>query len=522
VKAETLAAVGDSIAFHGRFSADRTACVELRTGRHLSFAELDERVAKCAGFLSHALPSPFGTRVALLSRNSIDFLVMHFACARTGVIFQPLNWRLAGRELKGLIADAGPELLIYEEEFAVAARQATEGHELKRVMTISAAKDELRQAIDAAAPVVVPPIPDNAPILLLYTSGTTGKPKGVIVTERNAASTALNFSGISEISPRDVVLCDMPMFHVAGLCGLARSSMLMGATLYISDRFVPANAIKLLSDRRLGFTHYFAVAQMGQMMRADPSYKSESLRHLKVIVSGGAPVPPVLIEGFLADGVSFVEGYGLSEAGTVLGVPANPSVVRAKIGSVGVPALLIEVKIVKQDAREAGIGEIGEIWVRGPSVTPGYWRQPETTANVLTADGWFKTGDAAVRDEDGFYRIVDRWKDMFISGGENVYPAEVEAVLHALEGVSDVGVIGVADAQWGEVGCAFVVTVKGYKLSAQTVIDYGRAELARYKVPRYVRFVDAISRTASGKIQKQDLRRMWADEQKRATDLQSD
>ena len=502
--------VGDSIAFHGRFSADRLACVDLRTGRRLSFAGLDERIAKCAGFLSRTLRSPLGTRVALLARNSVDFLVMHFACARTGVIFQPLNWRLAGHELGALIADAGPELFIYEDEFADAAHQAMKGRALKRVMTIGEKTDELAEAIDAAEPIPPGDVPETAPILLLYTSGTTGKPKGVMVTERNAFSTALNFSGISEISPRDVVLCDVPMFHVAGLCGLARASMLMGATLYISDRFVPAKALKLLSDRSLGFTHYFAVAQMGQMMRADPTYKSADLRHLKVIVSGGAPVPPVLIEGFLADGVSFVEGYGLSEAGTVLGIPANPKVVREKVGSAGVPALLIEAKLVGKDGREARAGEIGEIWVRGPSVTPGYWNQPEATAKVLTADGWFKTGDAATRDEDGFYRIVDRWKDMYISGGENVYPAEVEAVLHALAGVSDVGIIGVADAQWGEVGAAFVVIAAGATLTEKAVIEHCRAEIARYKVPKYVRFVAAIPRTGSGKIQKEVLRKMWA------------
>jgi len=501
---------GDSIAFHARFSGDRLALVELASGRRLSYAEFDTWIAKCARFLIAALGEPFGKRVALLARNSINLLTLHLACARVGAIFQPLNWRLAGPELKALIADAEPELFIYQDEFEAVAKIAMTGAPLKRVMTISGRADELGEAIGEASPAAPREIPEDACILLLYTSGTTGRPKGVIVTGRNAFSTAFNFSGIAEIAPRDVALCDVPMFHVAGLCGLARATLLMGATLYISDRFVPAAALKLLSDRKLGFTHYFAVTQMGQLMRADPSYKSSDLRHLKAIVSGGAPVPPSLVEAFLADGVPFVEGYGLSEAGTAFGIPPDQNIIRTKMGSAGVPAMLIEAKLVGQDGSEAGAAKVGEIWVRGPSVTPGYWNQREASAKVLTQDGWFKTGDAATRDEDGFYRIVDRWKDMFISGGENVYPAEVEAALHALSGVVDVGVIGVPDPKWGEVGCAFIVIAAGVKLTQEQIIAHCRSQLAHYKVPKHVRFIEAIPRTASGKAQKQKLRKLWS------------
>jgi fatty-acyl-CoA synthase len=503
---EPVGAVPDFIAYHGRFSANRTACVDLKSQKKLTYAEFDQRIERCAGLLEVTLGDAFGVRIALLSRNTIDLLVLYFACIRRGAIFQPLNWRLSGHELKVLIADAGPDLLIYQSEFEDAAKEAMKGHDIHHVLTITPESDAFGDAITAASPVAPREVPADTPILLLYTSGTTGRPKGVIITKRNAWSTSMNFSFIGEIAARDVVLCDVPLFHVAGLCGLAAASLLKGATLLLSDRFVPGKALALMSDPAYAITHYFAVPQMAQVLHNDPDYAKSDLTRLKAIISGGAPVPPSLVEAYSKDGVMLVAGYGLSEAGTAFGVPADKDVIAAKPNSSGVPALMIEARIVGPDGKDVPEGGVGEVWLRGPSVSPGYWRQPEATAKVFSEDGWYKTGDAGRRDADGFYEIVDRWKDMYISGGENVYPAEVEDALLRLDGVAEAGVVGVPDARWGEVGCAFVVLHKGSKVTEADVIAYARERLARYKVPKSVRFVDALPRTASGKIQKQVLR----------------
>jgi fatty-acyl-CoA synthase len=489
----------DFVAYHASVCPSRTASVDLQTGEEHTYAELDALVACCAGHLSGMLQT--GDRVAVLARNCIETLVMHFACARAGLVFQPLNWRLTGSELRAQVRDATPSLLVYQDEFVLSARQAAEGAGLDLVGIMA-----FMDAVRSARPSEARPRDPDAPITLLYTSGTTGHPKGVIVTERNAWTTALNFAFANDVSARDVLLCDMPMFHVAGLFGVARGALFMGSTVLISDRFSPSTTLARLSDRDLGITHVFAVPQMAAAMVQDPAYASADLTRLKAMVIGGAPLPKVLVERLLADGVMPVEGYGSSEAGTVFGMPVDRDTIARKAGSCGVPAMMIAARVVDGYGHDVADGETGEIWLKGPSVTPGYWNQPEVTARAFK-DGWFKTGDAAVRDADGFYRIVDRWKDMYISGGENVYPAEVEAVLAELDDIAEAAVIGIADTRWGETGCAYVVLRPGRSLNTDTVMAHCRARLAGYKVPKRVRFIQALPRAASGKVKKEELRR---------------
>ncbi len=243
-------------------------------------------------------------------------------------------------------------------------------------------------------------------------------------------------------------------------------------------------------------------------MVQDAAYTSSDLSRLKALVIGGAPLPKSLVERLLADGIMPVEGYGSSEAGTVLALPIDRETITREAGSCGVPAMLIDVRLVAQDGRDVATGEVGEIWLRGPSVTPGYWNQSEMTAKTFDGD-WFKTGDAAVRNEQGFYRIVDRWKDMYISGGENVYPAEIESVLAEHAAVAEAAVVGVADARWGEIGCAFVVLRPEHTAEPAEILIHCRERLAGYKTPKYVRLVDALPRTASGKVKKDELRRLY-------------
>jgi fatty-acyl-CoA synthase len=349
----------------------------------------------------------------------------------------------------------------------------------------------------------------DAPITLLYTSGTTGRPKGVIVTRRNAWTTAFNFAMANDVAQRDVLLCDMPMFHVAGLFGVSRSVLLMGGTLLISDRFTPATTLARLSDPALGITHFFAVPQMAAALVLDPAYADSDLSRLKALVIGGAPLPKSLVERLLADGIMPVEGYGSSEAGAVLNLPIDRAAITREAGSCGVPAMLVEVRLVGPDGVDVAPGEVGELWLRGPSVTPGYWNQTEATTKAFAGD-WFKTGDAAVCNAQGFYRIVDRWKDMYISGGENVYPAEIESVLAEHAAIAEAAVVGVVDERWGESGCAFVVLRSGCNVAPGEILAHCRERLAGYKTPKHIRLVDQLPRTASGKVRKDELRRAFS------------
>ncbi len=506
-----LAPETDFIRYHAAGTPERTACVALASGEAMTYGELDSAIARCTGWLETALRAPLGKRVAILARNGIDILLLHFGCVRSGAIMQPLNWRLTGPELAALVADAEPEILIYETEFEEAAKTAIANSPVRQVLRIASGENQFRSAISGAKPSVGRATPADTPVTLLYTSGTTGRSKGAITTRMNAWCCAMDFAWGNEVAARDVLLCDMPMFHVAGLFGVSRSALLMGATVLISDRFVPAQALARMADPKLGVTHYFAVPQMAAAMFNDPTYKTEMLRNLKALVIGGAPLPIPTIERLLADRVRCIEGYGSTEAGTVFGMPLDLDTIARKKGSCGTAALFIDAKIVDGDGKDLPDGEVGEIWLRGPSVTPGYWNQPEATAKHFSGDGWFRTGDAARRDADGFFYIVDRWKDMYISGGENVYPAEVESALVGHPAIVDAAVVGVPDQQWGEVGAAFVVLREGASATETEIVDHARGRLARYKTPKHVRVVPTIPRNASGKIRKDILRRTFAE-----------
>jgi fatty-acyl-CoA synthase len=341
---------------------------------------------------------------------------------------------------------------------------------------------------------------------LLYTSGTSGKPKGVIITELNAFWGSVNFITGNELSPGCVTLCDMPMFHTAGLFATVRSTIQAGATLLISRGFEAARTLERIADPALGVTHYFSVPQMAQQMWQLPGFSPEKLRGLKIYAMGGAPNPGAQIARFVKAGIPMSDGYGMSETCSNFAMPfGDLAIILAKAGSCGVPLFSVQARIVDVDGNDVPPGERGELLLRGPSITPGYWNQPELTAKSFI-DGWFKTGDIARRDEDGFYYLVDRAKDMFISGGENVYPVEVEAVLAELDAVADAAVIGVPDERWGEVGRAYVVTRPGYVLTEADVLAHCAARLAKFKVPKSVVVDGAIPRTATGKVQKHVLK----------------
>jgi len=495
------------LARHAREIPGKTACIDLGTGRRLTYEALDAWVNRCAAWLEAELGDPAGERVATLSRNSIDVLALQFACARIGAIFQPLNWRLPGPELAVLVEDAGPRLLVYEPEFAPALTALAKFAGIAQVaFDAGPAGFAARVAAAPALPVRAVAAPDEAPATLLYTSGTTGRPKGAMISERNARACAESFAAVGRVGPDTVFLCDMPMFHTVGLYAVCRTTLHVGGTLVISPKFEAGETLRRLADPELGVTHFFCVPQMAQMMRQEPGFSPVGLARLTALCTGGAPIPAAVIHRWVDDGVMIIDGYGMTESGTVLGMPVGDlELVRAKAGSAGRPAPGVSVRLVAPDGRDVADGEIGELWLKSDNITSGYWARPEATAEAFQ-DGWLRTGDAARRDADGFYYLVDRWKDMFISGGENVYPAEVEAAILELDGVSEVAVVGAPDARWGEIGVAYVVPMPGAALTAETVTTHCRARLAGYKRPRIVEVTSELPRTGSGKVRKDLLK----------------
>lgn len=494
----------EPIRFHAVWRPDKLACIELATGARATYRELDARIEGCAAHLQSMPGGAIGERVAFIGRNGIDLVVLAFACQRAGAVFVPLNWRLTGAELQALVAGCTPKVLIHDTEFAHAAAEAVrdvpglELFERTRAPVFAGGGSAAPVRLDAAAPCT-----------LLYTSGTTGRPKAAIVTRGGAFFGALNFSFVAEFGPDCTIMSDAPMFHVVGLFAATRTAMTLGATLVITEQFDPAATLRAFSDPALVITHYFGVPQIAAALRNHPDYARADLSRLRAFFVGGAPLPRALLEAFLGDGVKLVNGYGSSEAGTVMHMPIDAAMLAARPGSVGVPAPLIETRIARLDGSEVGIDEVGELWLRGPSVTPGYWQDPEATAAALH-DGWYRTGDLLRRDAAGFHWVVDRLKDMYISGGENVFPAEVENVLSGHSGIADVAVLGVPHDVWGEVGVAFIVRRDGTAPDESGVRGFCLDKLARYKHPASVRFVDAIPRTASGKIQRQKLRALLA------------
>jgi fatty-acyl-CoA synthase len=494
----------------GRWVRDRALVapgrVALEQGdERVSYGELDERSERLARALLGA-GLRRGDRVASLTANRIEHVELLFACARAGLVLVPLSPRLAAPELTYQLADCEPALLFAEGELEGLAREARAGLEapppllgIEREALERFAPPRLGAAIDG--PALAARVEDGDGLLLLYTSGTTGRPKGALLTHANCFWTNLSFERIAEVRGDDVVLQVLPQFHVGGWNVQPLLAWWKGATVVLERSFDAGRALELIERRRI--TTMMGVPANYLFMAQHERFASSELGSLRQAIVGGAPMPEELLRRWQRRGVGIVQGYGLTEASpNVLCLP--PEDAARKLGFAGKPYPHVEVALaeVGSGALVPGPGT-GELLVRGPNVFAGYWRDPEATAQALRG-GWLHTGDVAERDEEGFYRICDRLKDMYISGGENVYPAEVEAALHEHPLVADAAVIGVADERWGEVGLAVVVA--GGELSEGELIAHCRARLASFKVPREVRFADRLPRSPSGKLLKRELR----------------
>jgi fatty-acyl-CoA synthase len=498
----------DWIAHFGRRTPDKVAVVDLASGRSFTYAQFDARISRLAAHLRENLGIARGDRVAVLALNTTDTLEVQFACGRIGAVFLPLNTRLTVPELHYIVGDAAPRLMIHDAELAESALSVAKLCKVESTLLLGPG-GTFEAAIAAAKPLDrIETVTLDDISTIMYTSGTTGQPKGAIITHGMTFWNCVNLGGPAYISPSTVLLTVLPLFHTGGLNCYTNPVLHAGGTVLIMRAFDPGTALQLISDPQLGINQFFGVPSIYQFMAQHPAFATSDFSRLVIGGVGGAPMPVPLLKAWEARGVALQQGYGMTETSPAVLTLDKEDAAR-KAGSSGKPVLHTEVRIVTPNGLDAEVGELGELWVKGPNITPGYWNRPDANASSFT-DGWLHTGDAARIDEEGFYYIVDRWKDMYISGGENVYPAEVENVLHQLAAIAEAAVIGMPSEQWGETGMAIVAVKRGHSLSEADIHAHCAANLARFKRPHVIKFVEALPRNATGKIHKPTLRQNFA------------
>jgi fatty-acyl-CoA synthase len=474
---------------------------ETATGRQIDYRTFNMRAERCAGVLRKLGIAP-GDRVSILCHNSATFFEILFGCAKAGAVLVPLNWRQTTAELAPIMADCAPKVLLHDLETADLAKS------LDAVSGLRTISFPAYEALCEEAVVSVPAVsawPADRIWYLLYTSGTTGKPKAVIQTFGMALANYVNIQQATSLTAADSTLNFLPLFHTAGINLHALPVFIAGGTSHVIPKFEIDAALHLIESGAV--TLFFGVPAIYQAFSMHPVFDRADFSRVRHWGCGGAPLPEHLIRSFLAKGVRVCNGMGMTETGPTVFL-MDPAHAAEKIGSVGKPQLLTEVRLVDFDGRDVADGESGELLFRGPNITPGYFRNPEATRSATDSGGWLRSGDVGRRDQDGYYYVIDRIKDMYISGGENVYPAEVEAVLVAHPDVLEVAVLGVPDAKWGETGHAFVC------MRPAELRTYARERLAAYKVPSHVTLLDDFPRTAAGKVQKHLLRARSQENQK--------
>ncbi|MET0736032.1 MAG: AMP-binding protein [Microbacterium sp.] len=491
----------------GRWLIDRAARSPRRVaiddrGVTIDYATLAFRSSGLAEGLRTAGYGP-GDRVATVSGNSSDHVVAFFACALAGVAFVPLSWRLTSRELTDVMTRTAPTLVLVEDEYAALAGEA-----LRSLTDLPPVAALGTTGIEASVPPSGSPrmprhVRDDDPLLVIFTSGSEATPKGVVLTHANCFWNNLALAQALPLGHDDVVLAMLPQFHVAAWNCQPLLAWWVGATVVLERSFQPRRALQLIEERRV--TAMMGVPTQYAMLAADQEWAATDVSSLRLALVGGATMPAALQNEWTERGTPLTQGYGLTEAApNVLHLPADESAARP--GAVGRPYPHVSVRIVDPDSGLPLDGEAtGELWVRGPSVFAGYLDDDAATAAAVQGD-WLRTGDLAHRDADGVYRIVDRIKDIYISGGENVAPAEVEFALGLHPLIEGAAVVGVPDAVWGERGVAFVVRAEGAALSVDEVLEHARRNLAAFKVPVRVEFVASLPRSTIEKLARSRLR----------------
>lgn len=459
------------------------AFIDRETGEVWTFAQVDDAAGRMATALLRRVPR--GSRIAILSHNRAEFFVALFACLRAGMILAPLNWRQPPAELRPVAAAIQCALVLHDD----ACAQLAEGLGLPC----------MRLAVPDDEPLPPRSVDEDAPWYVLFTSGTTGTPKAVIQTPRMVLANATNIAQSMGLTGADATVNFLPLFHTAGINLFTMPLFLWGGVSHVLRKFDAQALVALIAEGAV--TQFFGVPTIYQALET-MNLNDIPLERVWGWACGGAALPERLIRDFAARGVVIRNGFGMTETGPT-GFLIDPEGAVSRIGSVGKPQMLTEARL---DSVPDGHEGTGELQLTGPTVTPGYLDNPQATAASFTSDGWLKSGDVASRDADGYYRIIDRIKDMYISGGENVYPAEVEKVLITHPSILEAAVVGVPDAKWGETGVAFLIARAGATIDIEALRPWLRERLAGYKLPSAWHVVVDLPRTAAGKVRKPDLR----------------
>src|SRR4051794_7717885 len=497
-----------------RISPDRTAVLD--SHRSLTYAELADRTARYAGALRR-LGVGRGDRVAYLGVNAVEVFETFFAAWLLGAIAVPLNYRLSGAEIRYMLDDSGASVLVHSADAnALVSAAAPLPATLRHVLAVNPAGRPVDgpefEAEIAAGPTLddEPQVSLDDPAIVLYTSGTTGRPKGAVLTHGNLTWNTVNYLAHVDVLSTDRALCIAPLFHCVGLGQVTLPTLFKGGSVELLAKADPGLVLERVSAARI--TSFSAVPTMLQMMCEHPAWDAADLSSLAVVQYGGSPVQERVARAWLDRGVRLLQGYGMTEAAPGVYMSTHDSTVAHPTG-VGVPHFFTDVALLRDGGPVPVGGEPAELLVRGPNVFAGYWNRPEETVASFVDGRWFRTGDVVRVDADGCAHAVDRVKDMFISGGENVYPAEVEAVAVRLSEVANCAVVGVPDERWGEVGVGYVELRDGAALTEEQLRAHLEANLARYKVPKHFVFVGQLPRNATGKIRRIELRSRAADEQ---------
>lgn len=490
--------VGEFLARRALLDPSRTALI--CEAERFTFAEFDDLVARTARWLG-AWGIGRGDRVAVLLKNGVGFCALYHAAARLGAVLCPVNWRLAADEIHYILVHSQASLLLFDEDFEDAIARMGALPDLRACLPLPYTGFAGVVADSPPADAPCPAEPDD-PLLVVYTSGTTGRPKGAILTQRQMFWSSATMAYTVDYRREDIGLIPVPLFHVGGL-SFATLFVHIGATAILMPAWDPAAVLRLIEAE--GINHFFAVAAMLEGLIADPASESTSLESLRWIMAGGAPVPPALIHRFADRGIPVIQTYGATEtAGPAVVVDVANAAARA--GAAGLPFFHCDIRIVDDAGATLPPDTPGEIQIRAPHVFQGYWRDADATQKAFSGD-WYRSGDIGQIDGDGYLHVLDRKKDMIVSGGENIYPAEVERVLLSMPEISEAAVVGVPDADWGEAVCAVVVPAGDGTVTLEDLRRHCSGQLGKYKLPRQlVLRRDPLPRNATGKLQKHLIR----------------